>query len=41
MFETLKHEILKHYRELQNMDPHERITQRMDKFSSMGVYETA
>jgi acetyl-CoA carboxylase carboxyl transferase subunit alpha len=41
MFETLKHEILKHYWELQNMDPHERITQRMDKFSSMGVYETA
>ena len=41
MFATLKHEILKHYRVLQALDPHERIALRMDKFSAMGVYETA
>ena len=41
MFATLKGEILKMYRELQALDPAERVAQRMDKFSRMGVYETA
>jgi acetyl-CoA carboxylase alpha subunit len=41
MFTTLKAEILKHYRALQGLDPQERIALRMDKFSAMGVYETA
>ncbi|MEY3712366.1 MAG: hypothetical protein RL104_1149 [Bacteroidota bacterium] len=41
MFATLKSEILKHYRELAKLDPQERVDLRMEKFSSMGVYENA
>jgi len=41
MFATLKNEILKHYRDLQKLDPAERVALRMEKFSNMGVYENA
>lgn len=41
MFEALKTEILKHYRDLKDLDPIDRVALRMEKFSSMGVYEIA
>ena len=36
-FETVKQEILKHLATLKKLSPEERINQRIDKFSSMGV----
>ena len=41
MFAGLKTEILKHYRDLKGLDPIDRVALRMEKFSSMGVYEIA
>ncbi|NQW40503.1 MAG: acetyl-CoA carboxylase carboxyltransferase subunit alpha [Cryomorphaceae bacterium] len=41
MFAALKTEILKHYRDLKGLDPIDRVALRMEKFSSMGVYENA
>jgi acetyl-CoA carboxylase carboxyl transferase subunit alpha len=41
MFAALKTEILKHYRDLEDLDPIDRVALRMEKFSSMGVYENA
>ncbi len=41
MFAALKIEILKHYRDLKDLDPIDRVALRMEKFSSMGVYENA
>jgi acetyl-CoA carboxylase carboxyl transferase subunit alpha len=41
MFAALKTEILKHYRDLKDLDPIDRVALRMEKFSSMGVYENA
>jgi acetyl-CoA carboxylase carboxyl transferase subunit alpha len=41
MFAALKTEILKHYRDLKDLDPIDRVALRMEKFSSMGVYEIA
>lgn len=41
MFEALKSEILRHYHDLKGMDPLDRVALRMEKFSSMGVYENA
>jgi acetyl-CoA carboxylase carboxyl transferase subunit alpha len=41
MFAALKTEILKHYRDLKGLDPIDRVALRMEKFSSMGVYEIA
>ena len=41
MFAGLKTEILKHYRDLKGLDPIDRVALRMEKFSSMGVYENA
>lgn len=41
MFAALKTEILKHYRDLNGLDPIDRVALRMEKFSSMGVYEIA
>ncbi len=41
MFAGLKTEILKHYRDLKGLDPINRVALRMEKFSSMGVYEIA
>lgn len=41
MFAALKSEILKHYRDLKGLDPIDRVALRMEKFSSMGVYEIA
>ena len=41
MFAALKTEILKHYRDLEDLDPIDRVALRMEKFSSMGVYEIA
>ncbi|MSP66040.1 MAG: acetyl-CoA carboxylase carboxyltransferase subunit alpha [Flavobacteriaceae bacterium] len=41
MFAALKSEILKHYRDLSSLDPIDRVALRMEKFSSMGVYENA
>ncbi len=41
MFAALKIEILKHYRDLKDLDPIDRVSLRMEKFSSMGVYENA
>jgi acetyl-CoA carboxylase carboxyl transferase subunit alpha len=41
MFAALKTEILKHYRDLKALDPIDRVALRMEKFSSMGVYENA
>ncbi len=37
MFDTIKKEIKKYLAELKNMKPEERINQRINKFSSMGV----
>ncbi len=37
-YHTVKLEIKKHLKELMPMDPDERINQRIDKFSKMGVY---
>jgi acetyl-CoA carboxylase carboxyl transferase subunit alpha len=39
MFGRVKEEILKHLAELKKLDAHERISQRIGKFSSMGVVE--
>lgn len=39
MFDTVKKEILKHVKALRNAEPDERINKRIDKFSSMGVFE--
>ena len=41
MFAALKTEILKHYHDLKGLDPIDRVALRMEKFSSMGVYEIA
>ncbi len=41
MFAALKSEILKHYHDLKDLDPIDRVALRMEKFSSMGVYEIA
>jgi len=41
MFTALKIEILKQYRDLKDLDPIDRVALRMEKFSSMGVYENA
>ncbi len=41
MFAALKSEILKHYHDLKGLDPIDRVALRMEKFSSMGVYEIA
>jgi acetyl-CoA carboxylase carboxyl transferase subunit alpha len=41
IFAALKTEILKHYRDLKDLDPIDRVALRMEKFSSMGVYENA
>ena len=41
MFAALKIEILKQYRDLKDLDPIDRVALRMEKFSSMGVYENA
>ena len=41
MFAALKTEILKHYHDLKGLDPINRVALRMEKFSSMGVYENA
>jgi acetyl-CoA carboxylase carboxyl transferase subunit alpha len=41
MFAALKIEILQHYRDLKDLDPIDRVALRMEKFSSMGVYENA
>lgn len=37
MYRTIKHEIFKHLKELNALNPKERINQRIEKFSSMGV----
>ena len=39
MYQTLKKEILKHYKELKAISPKKRIDQRIEKFSSMGVFK--
>jgi acetyl-CoA carboxylase carboxyl transferase subunit alpha len=39
MYQTLKNEILKNYKELQGLDTAELVSQRIDKFASMGVYK--
>lgn len=39
MAKLLKKHIKKHLKDLMGMDPDERITQRIEKFASMGVYE--
>lgn len=39
MAQILKKEILKHTKELSALTPQERISQRIDKFGSMGVYK--
>ena len=39
MYGTVKKEILKNFKKLNAQSPQERITQRIDKFSSMGVYK--
>jgi acetyl-CoA carboxylase carboxyl transferase subunit alpha len=36
-FESVKQEILKHLKTLNKMKPQERVNQRIEKFSSMGV----
>ncbi len=37
IFATVKHEILKHLKDLNKLDPEERINERINKFASMGV----
>lgn len=39
MYQTLKAEILKNYKELQALSPEVLVNQRIEKFSSMGVYK--
>ncbi len=39
MYLTLKNEVLKHYEALQRLGTEELVSQRIDKFSSMGVYK--
>lgn len=39
MYKTVKKEIKTHFKELDAQDPQDRISQRIDKFSSMGVYK--
>lgn len=39
MYQTLKNEILKNYKELQGLGTAELVSQRIDKFASMGVYK--
>lgn len=39
MYQTLKKEIFKHFKELNALSPQERIDQRIEKFSSMGAYK--
>lgn len=39
IFESVKHEIIKHLAVLTKMNPEKRIQQRIDKFCSMGVYK--
>jgi acetyl-CoA carboxylase carboxyl transferase subunit alpha len=37
IFATVKHEILKHLKDLNKLDPEDRINERINKFASMGV----
>jgi acetyl-CoA carboxylase carboxyl transferase subunit alpha len=37
IFETVKSEVLKHTKELESKSPEQRIDERIEKFSSMGV----
>jgi acetyl-CoA carboxylase carboxyl transferase subunit alpha len=37
IFETVRHEILKHLKSLNKLNPEDRINQRIEKFSAMGV----
>ncbi len=37
IFETVKHEILKHLNELESMNPSDRVNKRIEKFCAMGV----
>lgn len=39
MYKTVKKEVLKHYKELQALSKEELVSQRIDKFASMGVYK--
>lgn len=39
MYQTLKNEILKNYKELQSLSSEVLVSQRIDKFASMGVYK--
>lgn len=39
MYKTVKSEILRYTKELKALDPQERINQRIDKFSDMGVFK--
>ena len=39
MYRTVKKEIQKYFKELNPLSPQERINQRIEKFSSMGVFQ--
>ena len=39
MYRTVRKEIQKHFKDLNALNPQERISQRIDKFSSMGVFK--